>query len=75
MRNLSQLLNYKVVILLLLVGLLMLGLGLAAGIHTSQDAPATASGLIVPGAQPSSRGVPVAFFSPIVHPNGYAWGD
>jgi cell division protein FtsL len=70
MRNLNQLLNYKVIILLLLVGILMLGLGLAAGIHSSREAPATASGLVAPG-----QAIPVAFFSPIVHPNGYAWGD
>jgi hypothetical protein len=74
MRSLNQLLNYKVIILLLLVGVLMLGLGLAAGVHSSREAPATASGLVAPGAQPPSYSMPVAFLSPI-HPNGYAWGD
>jgi hypothetical protein len=75
MRSLRQHLNYRLIILLLLVGLLMAGLGIAAEIHNSHAPDAAASSLVAPGTEAPGQIMRVAFISPILRPNGYAWGD
>jgi hypothetical protein len=74
MRSLSQLLDYRLVILLLLVGVLLVGLGIAVVIHSGSAGDPMTSSLVAPGAEAPGHAMPVAFISPI-RPNGYAWGD
>jgi hypothetical protein len=75
MRSLSRHFNYRLIILLLLVGVLMVGLGIAAEIHSNRAPDAAASSLVAPGGEAPGQAMPVAFISPIFHTNGYAWGD